>query len=157
MKTTTKSISNAVLFAMTALLVVVSGALAACGGEDVGAKCFIGFDIVGDQSVISSPALECSSRQCLHVPLEKSLPQDSQYSDQCTAECEEDADCNRVDESPCVTGFTCAVPVTVGPFCCRKLCVCKDYLIIPEGGREIPAACNPENSDNMCANLPGRG
>ena len=52
----------------------------------------------------------------------------------CTAECESDSDCDRVPESPCMTGFTCGVAVTVGPFCCRKFCICKDYIVIPDRG-----------------------
>ncbi len=152
----TKTISKT---ARLAICFLVAGAAAAsgvgCGGEEVGAKCFIGLDIEGDQAVISSPALDCSSRQCLHVPQERSLPQDSQYADLCTADCTQDSDCENVGDS-CVTGFTCAVPVTVGPFCCLKLCVCKDYLIIPEGGRPTPIACEADNADNMCCNLPGR-
>ena len=50
----------------------------------------------------------------------------------CTAECESDDDCDRVPESPCKTGFTCGVAVTVGPFCCKKFCICKDYIVIPD-------------------------
>jgi hypothetical protein len=61
-----------------------------------------------------------------------------------------------VPESPCKTGFTCAVPVVVGPFCCRKMCICKDYVVIPDGGLDEPAACDPDNVGNACCNLPGR-
>jgi hypothetical protein len=136
-------------------LVVAAGSIS-CGGKEVGRKCFTGFDVDDDQAVIASPALECPERQCLHVPQEAELPPGSTYADQCTAECESDDDCERVPESPCQTGFTCTVPVTVGPFCCRKMCVCSDYLIIPEGGRPIPAACDPDNPENTCCNLPGR-
>ena len=146
-------IKRQVFLALSAFLAT---AALGCGGEDVGRKCFSGFSVEDDQAIIASPALECSSRQCLHVPQERELPPDSQYADLCTAECSEDSDCNRVDESPCQTGFTCAIPVTVGPFCCRKLCICKDYLVVPEGGRPIPAACDPDNAQNECCNLPGR-
>ena len=74
----------------------------------------------------------------------------------CTAECESDDDCDRVPESPCRTGFTCAVPVVVGPFCCRKLCICKDYIVIPDGGVPLPEACDPDDPANACCNLPDR-
>ena len=46
-----------------------------------------------------------------------------------------DDDCDRVPESPCITGFTCGVAVTVGPFCCRKFCICKDYVVDPRHRR----------------------
>ncbi len=143
---------------LTALLALstLSLAMLGCGGEDVGRKCFIGFTVEDDQAIIASPALDCPARLCLHVPQETELPPDSQYADLCTAECSADSDCNRVEASPCQTGFTCTIPVTVGQFCCTKLCVCKDYLIVPEAGRPDPAACDPDNAENTCCNLPGR-
>jgi len=141
--------------------VMFLGVLGACSENPVGRKCFIsaGADAgaVGAQSIIASPALECQSRTCLRVPLQKELPEGSEYSDLCTAECSSNDECDRVPESPCVTGFTCAIPVVVGPFCCRKMCICKDYLVIPDGGLPAPAACDPSNSANQCCNLAGRG
>lgn len=134
-------------------------ALAACTENPVGRKCFIGSDAGTEgQSVVASPALECPSRECLHVPLGTgvTLPEGSEYADLCTASCESDEDCDKVPESPCVTGFTCAVPVTTGPFCCRKKCICKDYILVPEGGLPTPAVCDPDNELNTCCNLPGR-
>ena len=87
------------------------------------------------------------SRTCLRVPLGRELPQGSTYPEGnnglCTAECESDDDCDRVPESPCITGFTCGVAVTVGPFCCRKFCICKDYVVIPDSGQlATPMACD---------------
>lgn len=127
----------------------------ACGDSPVGRKCFLGIDAGANQSVIASPALECPSRTCLHTPQESDLPEGSEYADLCTAECKKDSDCDKVPESPCVGGFTCAVAVTTGPFCCRKMCICRDYLIIPDGGVQLPAACDPTNPDNVqrCPNV----
>ena len=66
-------------------------------------------------------------------------------------------DCERVPESPCSGGFACGVAVTVGPFCCKKFCVCKDYIVIPaDGVLAVPKACDPDNATNTCQNLPGR-
>lgn len=137
------------------LAVVAVLAASACGENPVGRKCFLGTDAGPMQSVIASPALECPSRQCLHTPQERDLPQGSEYADLCTAECNGDGQCDKVSESPCVNGFTCAVAVTTGPFCCRKMCICKDYLVIPDGGLKTPAACDPTNPDNVerCENL----
>lgn len=140
--------------------ILVVGLLGACSENPVGRKCFIGSDAgtEGSQAIIASPALECQSRTCLRVPQTRAdLPEGSEYADLCTAECSSDDECDRVPESPCVSGFTCAVPVVVGPFCCRKMCICKDYLVIPDGGLPAPAACDPSNPDNTCCNLPGRG
>lgn len=142
-----------------AIATVLGLAAIGCGENPVGRICFIGNDAGNDtQAIIASPALECPSRTCLHQPIQSGaqLPPGSVYADLCTAECSGDDDCDKVPESPCVNGFTCAVPVVVGPFCCRKLCVCKDYLVIPDGGVPLPKACDPSIADNQCCNLPGR-
>jgi hypothetical protein len=144
-------LSIAVLTGMAALTV-------ACEENPVGRECFIGLDAgAPTQAIVASPALECQSRTCLRVPLERSqLPEGSEYTNLCTAECASNEDCDRVPESPCQTGFTCMVPVVVGPFCCRKLCVCNDYLVIPDGGVPSPQACDPDIEANTCCNLAGR-
>ena len=96
---------------------------------------------------MASPSLDCVSRTCLRVPLGRELPPGSVYpagnSGLCTAECSADSDCDRVPESPCTLGFTCGVAVTVGPFCCKKFCICKDYVVIPDTGELAePMACD---------------
>jgi hypothetical protein len=124
---------------------------AACKSNPVGRLCFIGSSIDGGvpETIVASPALECQSRVCLHLA-------ESQAMDLCTAECGSDDDCDTSPESPCKGGFACMIPVTVGSFCCKKLCVCKDYLTIPDGGVIDPAACDPTNATNECCNLTGR-
>ncbi|MCP4446313.1 MAG: hypothetical protein GY811_13355 [Myxococcales bacterium] len=131
----------------------------ACSDNPVGRKCFVGTDAGNSaQSIIASPALECPSRQCLHYPsdTDKELPDGSEFADLCTAECSSNDECDKVPESPCVSGFECAVAVQTGPFCCRKMCICRDYMLIPDGGPVAPAACDPNNPANTCINLPGR-
>lgn len=112
--------------------------------------------------VVASPSLDCVTRTCLRVPLGRELPPGSVYPGEkvglCTAECETADDCERVPESPCQTGFTCGVAVTVGPFCCRKFCICKDYVVVPDDGSDpaIPKACDASIAENACCNLEGR-
>jgi hypothetical protein len=128
-----------------------------CGGEPVGRICFIGTDAGNpEQAIIASPALECPSRTCLHQPPQAALPLGSTQVDMCTAECGDESDCDKVPESPCINGFACAVAVVTGPFCCRTMCICKDYLVIPDGGVPLPAACDPGEAANGCCNLDGR-
>src|SRR5262245_37182465 len=117
-----------------ALLPVLLLALAACSKNPVGRQCFIGGDAGTTEAVVASPALECQSRTCLHVA--------SHSPDLCTAECESADDCDPSPESPCQSGFVCAVPVVVGPFCCKKMCICKDYEPMLDGGLPEPAACD---------------
>lgn len=135
--------------------------LAACADNPVGRICDLGIENPDEnESVVASPSLDCQSRTCLKVPQTRELPEGSRYptgnKGLCTAECDSDSDCDRVPESPCKTGFTCAIPVVVGPFCCRKMCICKDYIVIPDGGVPTPAACDESNEANTCCNLPGR-
>ena len=126
------------------------GGLSACQGEPVGRLCFVGDDTnTQGEAIVASPALECQSRTCLRMP--------GAAEALCTAGCDGSGDCDGVDESPCLGGFACMVPVTVGPFCCEKLCVCKDYLPETESGDyPAPAACDAGNAVNECCNLDGR-
>ena len=142
--------------------VVVWLALAGCTENPVGRICDLGTELPAEtEVVVTSPSLDCVTRTCLRVPRSRELPDGSKYpggnNGLCTAECESSDDCDRVPESPCITGFACGVAVTVGPFCCRKVCICKDYVVIPEGGEiATPKACDTSNADNACCNLAGR-
>jgi len=142
---------------------VVLLALTACTATPVGRKCDLGGSQPADtEVVVASPSLDCVSRTCLRYPANpgKTLPEGAEYNPAvglCTAECESDDDCERVPESPCVSGFTCGIAVSVGPFCCRKFCICKDYVILPPSNQlPAPLACDSNNAANACCNLPGR-
>jgi len=136
--------------------------MVACTANPVGRICDIGTATPqASEVVVASPSLDCVSRTCLRVPLSKELPPGSMFptgnNGLCTAECAADDECDRVPESPCITGFTCGIAVTVGPFCCRKFCICKDYIVVPDSGKlDTPMACEPSNSANACCNLDGR-
>lgn len=137
-------------------------AQAACGGDPVGRICDLGSQPpTASEVVVASPSLDCVTRTCLRVPLGRELPPGSAYPDGnnglCTSECSSSDDCERVPESPCISGFTCGIAVTVGPFCCKKFCVCKDYVVLPDNGQlGVPKACDAANADNACCNLDGR-
>ena len=146
-----------------AVLLLSALALAGCEDNPVGRICDLGLSPMPNESVVASPSLDCVSRTCLRVPsaADKPLPEGglppSGNLGQCTAECSSDDDCDKVPESPCQTGFTCGIPVVVGPFCCKKLCICKDYVVIPPSGTlPEPTACNPDDENNACCNLDRR-
>jgi hypothetical protein len=145
-----------------AVLLLGALALAGCDDNPVGRICDLGVSPDPTEAVVASPSLDCVSRTCLRVPqaADKPLPMGGLKLEGnlglCTAECSGDDDCDKVPESPCQTGFTCGVPVTVGPFCCKKLCICKDYIVVPEGGLPEEAACNAGDPNNACCNLDGR-
>ncbi len=136
------------LLSLCFLAGVVIVSIVACEENPVGRKCFIGGSSLANQTIVSSPALECQSRTCLHL--------DQNAYDLCTASCESDSDCDPVPESPCKGGFSCQVVSDVGPFCCKKMCVCSDYLQLPDGGLPPRASCDPSNASNECCNLAGR-
>ncbi len=135
----------------------------ACDNQ-VGRICDLGIENpTANQAVVGSPSLDCQSKLCLKVPVDtsKEVPEGfrllANSRGMCTSTCESDADCDKVPESPCVTGFTCGVAVTVGPFCCQKVCICKDYVVLPESGSlPEPAACVSDDLDNACCNLDNR-
>jgi len=132
-----------------AAICALAGAIG-CDQDLVGRRCFIGTDAGSDlETVVASPSLDCSSRTCLHVPADEgaAAPAGARPADMCTAECSSDDDCHRIAGSPCLGGFTCTVPVVVGPFCCRHLCVCRDFLVIPDGGIPEPEACQVDRPD----------
>jgi hypothetical protein len=135
-----------------------------CQQPLVGAICSIGSAANQSSSVLATPSLDCQSRECLKVPQQTaSLPAGAQAlgptNGMCTAACESDSDCEAQSGTPCQTGFACGVPsgLTVGDSCCQKVCVCRDYVKIPAGGTmPVPEACNADNPDATCCNLPGR-
>ncbi|MEZ4399402.1 MAG: hypothetical protein R3B06_05260 [Kofleriaceae bacterium] len=144
--------------------VALAGSVTACSDNPVGRICDLGVENPGtDQAVVGSPSLDCPTRTCLKIPVDngKDTPMGFQplsvNQGMCTATCESNSDCDKVPESPCVSGFACGVALTVGPFCCKKFCICKDYIVLPESGN-LPdkLACDAGNPDNVCCNLSGR-
>src|SRR5262249_14191896 len=141
---------------------IILGLLVSCTSNPVGRICDLGAQMPApSEVVVASPSLDCVSRTCLRVPLGRELPQGSMFpsgnSGLCTAECSSGGDCARVPESPCTTVFPCGVAVTVGPFCCRNFCICKDYVVTPDSGQLAePMACDSGNASNACCNLAGR-
>jgi hypothetical protein len=129
--------------------------LAACEDKGIGRLCDVGVPDGGmmnpNEAVINGAALECVSRVCLAaVPNSPTVPT-SQFGGeqpQCSATCSSDDDCSdglqRKDVTSsnkaafCNSAFKCAVATTVGPFKCKKICICGDYLAPPI---QTPAAC----------------
>lgn len=157
----------------------------ACSAQAPDAICSLGFTPSLGELVIASPSLECYSEGpshtnpdgtvtpgalapagscpstlCLAVPLSTTLGAGAIYPPLgyglSTTMCNTDDDCPA--EAQCPSGFACGVPpeLTVGDFCCEKLCVCRDYVPVPDGGLPVPAACDPSVSTNACCNLSGR-
>src|SRR5262245_37249098 len=140
-------------------LLVATLALAACGSKSsstipmqfgLGQTCELGAsapDGGGTISVVSSPALDCPSRICLLPAGDTGNPQGTGAL--CTISCRSNTDCvsgqlgpsQNPSDTHCENGFVCMVPMTVGPFACQKLCVCRDFVTEPPGGFQTPAVC----------------
>jgi len=152
---------HAVLVVLLSLAALGMG----CDENPVGRICDLGTATpAGDEAVVASPSLDCVSRTCLRIPPGREPPPGSTVGNLtaqqglCTAECTADSDCDRVPESPCLTGFTCGAATKAGESCCKKFCICKDFVVVPEESGElpIPAACDASNALNECCNLDGR-
>ena len=134
----------------SAALVAVLAGLVSTGCEDkhIGRACDLAVDGAGgatastQAATINSQAVECPTRLCLQAAPENGLTSTGPL---CTTECGSDDDCSGGQTGAegsflCQTGFKCAIPTTVGAFCCKKMCVCKDFLL-PGSGLKTPPVC----------------
>jgi hypothetical protein len=139
-------------FALVAFGVVIL--LGACDDKHIGRPCLTGAPAPdagasgGAFATVSSPVLACPSRICLLPGDEKEATADGD-GPFCTATCSSDDDCSDAENGTkgdksdprCKTGFVCGVATTVGPFCCEKLCICRDFVVVPTGGLPLPESC----------------
>jgi hypothetical protein len=157
------------LCALVATLVGVG--MFACNPNSIGRPCVNpgGQAVTGVQ--LSSPALECPSRLCLLEPAGASSGNVTQGGDggafraTCTATCQSDGDCSPETNAYCQDaagkplGFVCAVASSSGPFCCKKVCVCKGDLVPGfnqdvDGGAAVPFVCDPGKDNSItCPNV----
>jgi hypothetical protein len=118
-------------------LVIALAGLASSGCEDkhIGRRCDLALADDGgaaagqETATINSQAVECPSRICLQAAQANGPVNTGPL---CTAECGGDDDCadGQTGAAPlCQGGFKCVIPTTVGDFCCKRMCVCKDFLV----------------------------
>lgn len=153
--------------ALGASLLVVTVALAGCEDKAIGRKCDVQGDAGAMQAVFNGQALECPSRICMKpsavagsiaaTAAASTSGPNTTTAAYCTAECSKDSDCDgetrdprATDDRRCVSGFVCGVAFEVGPLCCKKLCLCKDF-IDPKKGLQGPVSCDKRVS--TCQNL----
>ena len=139
-----------------------------CNPNSIGRPCVNPNNNPPSGTQISSPALECPSRLCL-IQAVSGLGDGGTSRNTCTASCDNDGDCEAETKSQCMNGFRCAVATEIGPFCCRKLCICADDLVEgfnkttpaptatdanPKPQTTIPFACDPKQDTAItCANV----
>jgi hypothetical protein len=143
--------------------IVLGGA--SCENKHIGRSCQLTVDPDAGTSAGSTAtldvALECPSRICMLPAREAFFSDTPPTGSLCTADCSSDDDCAdaelRSSSNPagCKGGFACKVAETVGDFCCRRLCVCKDFIgATPAGGYPTPTVCDPTAANKAnCKNL----
>jgi hypothetical protein len=152
---------------LVAAMVLLGGS--ACENKHIGRPCGLSVDpdagtTTGTTATLDV-ALECPSRICL-LPAQEAAVQTPPTTSLCTADCSSDDDCadgerrNTGDTSDarCKGGFVCKVAETVGDFCCRRLCVCTDFLLrnplTQSYDTSLPDVCQPTPANKaLCKNL----
>jgi hypothetical protein len=116
---------------------------ASTGAEAIGRPCDLLVDAGANYAVYNNQALECPSRICLK-PVDQVGGVDT--APFCSSECSQDSDCvgqTRDPGSPsdrrCKSSFVCGVEFDIGPLCCKKLCLCNDFLARPPS---TPSTCD---------------
>lgn len=137
-------------FVLLGLLMVT----ASCEDKAIGRPCDLQADAGVNQPTFNPSALECPTNLCLKPAKDPSLA-DTDTTALCTATCSNDSDCDGQSRGSgaadrrCKGGFVCGVALETGALCCKKLCICRDFVKLP---LETPASCN--KAVNMtCANL----
>ena len=148
-------------FALAAV-VLASG----CENNDMGRTCDIktdaGVSPSRGQGAYSTNAADCPSRLCIKPAVQPGVASDPKILDTgpyCTVECNSDSDCNgqtrdfsNPNDTRCRIGYTCAIPFDAGKLCCKKLCMCRDFLF---PSSKAPADITPDicksDSANSCS------
>jgi hypothetical protein len=112
----------------------------------VGQPCDVGASYSDNQGLWNGDAPECAERLCIKPAAAPSVPRPVGTGSLCTAACTVDADCNGDLRDPlnsrdqrCKSGFACAVAFELGPYACKRVCVCRDFY--PPTGPVTPASC----------------
>jgi hypothetical protein len=148
------------------LFLVLASLTGAAGCEDkaIGRVCEVQADGGSEQALINGQALECPTRICLRPAPDPTLGPAVDTTALCTAECSKDSDCDGAEtrvgtnnrDKRCRTGFVCGVAASTGSVaCCKKLCLCKDFLVIPPSGLPDPVVCDRNRNPGVCP-LAGR-
>lgn len=131
-----------------------------CENQHIGRPCSLQVSDDGGagngtaQATITGQVLQCPSRICI-MPAAQLSTDTGSY---CTAECSSNDDCSdgekrgtAADDKRCKKGYACGVASEVGAFCCKKMCICLDFVDAPGGQLPDHPACQPGMSS--CHNV----
>jgi hypothetical protein len=139
------------------LLALAAFGSMACEDNGIGRPCDVLADAGQTQAVYNNQALECPSRICLKPLRVEGATGPSDTGPYCSATCSKDSDCDGQKrdgrdslDKRCTKGYACGVAFVVGPLCCKKLCLCKDFL---GDSLQTPQTCDPSvnNGSTACA------
>jgi hypothetical protein len=118
----------------------------------LGSSCDVLVDAGMSQGVYNASASECPSHLCLKPVVQQgaTMP-DPLTQATCSQSCSQDSDCNgelRDNSNPldqrCERGYACGIPFVKGDLCCKKMCMCKDFLA--PAGVVTPIACQGDGA-----------
>jgi hypothetical protein len=143
---------------MSLFFMVAAWPAVGCHDRAIGRPCNLLADAGANQPTLNYQATECPERICSNPAATVSASVNTQPL--CTAECTKDSDCedgqirNKNDKNDfrCVAGWVCGVVTVTGSGCCKKLCICEDFVNVPEGGLQLPPECQ-KNVTNTCKNI----
>jgi hypothetical protein len=132
-----------------------------CENQHLGRPCNLGVpddggsSSAGANATISGEVLACPSRICiLPAALSSNAAGEGSY---CTLECSTNDDCSggelssTAGDGRCKSGFVCGVATEVGDFCCKKLCICRDF--VEASGGQIPDPPSCKSGVSTCKNV----
>lgn len=138
------------------LLGLAAFANMACEDNGIGRPCDLMADAGASQAVYNAQALECPSRICLKPVVNTNNQSEIDTGAYCSATCSKDSDCegqkrdgNDPNDKRCTKGYACGVAFVVGPLCCKKVCLCKDFL--GDKGVTIPPVCSASTNGGQTA------
>ena len=153
------AIARASLLGASLLALAAFGSMA-CEDNGIGRPCDVLADAGQTQAVYNNQALECPTRVCLKPLRQEGVSNIVDTGPYCSAICSKDSDCDgqkrdskEASDKRCAGGYACGVAFVVGPLCCKKLCLCKDFL---GAGLNTPQTCDPaqNNGGNACQETP---
>ena len=156
------SLRRAMSFSCTPVVVaLLAMSLFGCENKHIGRPCTLdlpddgGSSTTGAVTNVTGEVLACPSRICLQPGAE--LATDT--GPFCTAECSTNDDCSdgelrgsAPDDKRCKKGFACGVATELGEFCCKKLCICLDFVAVKGAEIPEPASCMA-GSGSTCHNV----
>lgn len=148
------SLSGAMLLGLAALANMACDIIGSGEDNGMGRSCDLMADAGPTQAVYNAQAVACPSGICLKPAL--TSQRNYETGAYCSELCSTDSDCqgqtrdgSDPNDKRCTSGYACGVAFVVGPLCCKKVCLCKDFL--SDKGVTVPLTCDPSENGGRTA------